>query len=151
MSTFSMPQTSTFLKRARPSSLSFEFCVDRSPSCRHRQWIGLLYSLPNKLFLSEHPTRQEIHCEIRTNDTSVVETVVPSLAGIMSGGPKAMKGGWGQEAGLKTFFGWSLLSGAALITICSILVHPFGNVNAQRSNAPLQLDSNFDPTIAKIV
>ena len=67
------------------------------------------------------------------------------------GGPKAMKGGLGQQAGLKTFFGWSLISGAALITICSILVHPFGNVNAQRSNAPLLLDSNFDPTVVKIV
>jgi hypothetical protein len=33
---------------------------------------------------------------------------------------------------LKTFFGWSLISGAALITICSILVYPFGNVKCAK-------------------
>ncbi len=68
-----------------------------------------------------------------------------------SGGPESDERWLGSGRRLKTFFGWSLISGAALITICSILVHSFGNANARRSNAPLLLDSNFDRTIVKIV
>ncbi len=34
-----------------------------------------------------------------------------------------------------------------MLTISSVLVHPFGAIKAQRSNKPLLLDSTFDPQV----
>ena len=47
--------------------------------------------------------------------------------------------------------GSSLLSGTALLALCSILVHPFGAVKAQRTDKPLLLDATFDPEVVKIL
>jgi Haem-binding domain len=47
--------------------------------------------------------------------------------------------------------GSSLLSGTALVALCSILVHPFGAMKAQRPDKPLLLDATFDPQVIKIL
>ena len=53
-------------------------------------------------------------------------------------------GGW-----LKKRLGSILLSGVALLAVCSVLVHPFGAIKAQRSDKPLLLDSSFDPQVVR--
>jgi hypothetical protein len=47
-------------------------------------------------------------------------------------------------------FGPYLLSGTALIALCSIFVHPFGAVKARKSDRPLLLDATFDPQVIRI-
>ena len=42
-----------------------------------------------------------------------------------------------------------MLSGASLIGVCSLLVHPFGTIKAQRSDKPLLLYSTFDPEVVR--
>ena len=44
-----------------------------------------------------------------------------------------------------------LIAGIALLAISSILIHPFGDVKAQRSDKPLLLDSSFDPQVVATV
>jgi Haem-binding domain len=44
-----------------------------------------------------------------------------------------------------------LLSGIALLTVCSVVVHPFGAIKAQRSDKPLLLDSTFSPQVVTII
>jgi hypothetical protein len=50
---------------------------------------------------------------------------------------------------LKKRLGSIVLSGAALLAVCSVLVHPFGAIKAQRSDKPLLLDSTFDPQVVR--
>jgi hypothetical protein len=52
---------------------------------------------------------------------------------------------------LKKRFGAILLSGIALLTVCSVVVHPFGAIKAQRSDKPLLLDSTFSPQVVTII
>ena len=42
-----------------------------------------------------------------------------------------------------------MLSGAVLLAVCSVFVHPFGAIKAQRSDKPLLLDSTFDPQVVR--
>jgi hypothetical protein len=42
-----------------------------------------------------------------------------------------------------------MLSGAGLLGVSSVLVHPFGGIKAQRSDKPLLLDSTFDPQVVR--
>ena len=42
-----------------------------------------------------------------------------------------------------------MLSGAGLLGVSSVLVHPFGAIKAQRSDKPLLLDSTFDPQVMR--
>jgi hypothetical protein len=44
-----------------------------------------------------------------------------------------------------------LLPGVALVAICSVVVHPFGPIKAQKSNRPLLLDATFDPQVVRIL
>jgi hypothetical protein len=39
----------------------------------------------------------------------------------------------------------------ALVAFCSILVHPFGAMKAQRSDKPLLLDATFDAQVVRIL
>ena len=48
---------------------------------------------------------------------------------------------------MKKRLGSIVLSGAGLLAVCSVLVHPFGAIKAQRSDKPLLLDSTFDPRV----
>jgi hypothetical protein len=41
------------------------------------------------------------------------------------------------------------LSGAALLFVCSVLLHPFGAMRAPKSDKPLLLDSTFDPQVMR--
>jgi len=50
---------------------------------------------------------------------------------------------------LKKRLGSFLLSGLALLAICSFFVHPFGAIKAQRSDKPLLLDATFDPQVVR--
>src|ERR1700730_18379470 len=52
---------------------------------------------------------------------------------------------------LKKCLGSILLSGIALLAVCSVVVHPFGAIKAQRSDKPLLLDSTFGPQVVKII
>jgi len=52
---------------------------------------------------------------------------------------------------LRRRFSSILLSGAALVAVCSILVHPFGAMKGQRSDKPLLLDATFDSQVVKIL
>jgi hypothetical protein len=52
---------------------------------------------------------------------------------------------------LKKHLGSILLSGVALLAICSVLVHPFGPIKAQASDKPLLLDATFDPQVVRII
>jgi hypothetical protein len=52
---------------------------------------------------------------------------------------------------LKERLGSILLSAAALLVVCSVLVHPFGVMKAQRSNKPLLLDSTFEPQVVRTI
>lgn len=47
--------------------------------------------------------------------------------------------------------GSSLLAATALVALCSILVHPFGAVKAQRPDKPLLLDATFDSQVIRIL
>jgi Haem-binding domain len=42
-----------------------------------------------------------------------------------------------------------VLSGAGLLGVSSVLVHPFGAIKEQRSDEPLLLDSTFDPQVVR--
>ena len=53
------------------------------------------------------------------------------------------------EAKVKKRLGSIVLSGACLLFVCSVLVHPFGAMKAQRSDKPLLLDSSFDPQVMR--
>jgi hypothetical protein len=50
---------------------------------------------------------------------------------------------------LKRPLGSILFLGIALFGVCSVLIHPFGAIKAQRSDKPLLLDSTFDPQVVK--
>ena len=50
---------------------------------------------------------------------------------------------------MKKRLGSIVLSGAVLLAVCSVLVHPFGAIKAQRSDKPLLLDSSFDPQVVR--
>jgi hypothetical protein len=50
---------------------------------------------------------------------------------------------------VKKRLGSMVLSGVALLGVCSVLVHPFGAMKAQRSDKPLLLDSTFDPQVVR--
>ena len=50
---------------------------------------------------------------------------------------------------MKKRIGSICLSGVALLAVCSVLVHPFGAIKAQRSDKPLLLDSTFDPQVVR--
>ena len=52
---------------------------------------------------------------------------------------------------LKKRYGSILLSGVILLAVCSVLVHPFGAIKAQRSDKPLLLDSTFDPQVVRTI
>jgi hypothetical protein len=52
---------------------------------------------------------------------------------------------------LKKRLGSIVLSGAALLVVCSVLVHPFGQIKTQRSDKPLLLDSTFDPQAVRTI
>jgi len=52
---------------------------------------------------------------------------------------------------LKKRFGSIVFLGAVLLAVCSVLVHPFGAIKAQRSDKPLLLDSSFDPQVVKTI
>ena len=52
---------------------------------------------------------------------------------------------------LKKRLGSILLSGIALLTVCSAVVHPFGAIKAQRSDKPLLLDSTFSPEVVRTI
>jgi hypothetical protein len=52
---------------------------------------------------------------------------------------------------LKKRLGSIVLSGAALLVVCSVLVHPFRAIKAQRSDKPLLLDSTFDPQVVRTI
>jgi hypothetical protein len=52
---------------------------------------------------------------------------------------------------VKRSFSSILLSGTALVAVCSILVHPFGAMKAQTSDKPLLLDATFDPQVVRIL
>ena len=42
-----------------------------------------------------------------------------------------------------------LFLGSVLLAVCSVFVHPFGAIKAQRSDKPLLLDSTFDPQVVR--
>ena len=50
---------------------------------------------------------------------------------------------------MKRLLGLVLLASITLVAICSVLIHPFGNVKGQRSDGALLLDSSFDPQVIK--
>ena len=50
---------------------------------------------------------------------------------------------------MKTRLRSIVLSGAGLLGVSSVLVHPFGGIKAQRSDKPLLLDSTFDPQVVR--
>jgi hypothetical protein len=52
---------------------------------------------------------------------------------------------------LKKRLGSILLSGIALLTVCSAVVHPFGAIKSQRSDKPLLLDSTFSPEVVRTI
>ena len=52
---------------------------------------------------------------------------------------------------LKKRLGSILLSGIALLTVCSAVVHPFGAIKAHRSDKPLLLDSTFSPQVVRTI
>src|ERR1700732_4222100 len=53
-------------------------------------------------------------------------------------------GGW-----LKKRLRSILFLGGVLVAVCSVFVHPFGAIKAQRSNKPLLLDSTFDSQVVR--
>ena len=52
---------------------------------------------------------------------------------------------------MKRRFSSIWLSGAALVALCSSLIHPFGAMKVQRSDKPLLLDATFEPQVVKIL
>lgn len=52
---------------------------------------------------------------------------------------------------MKQRVGSILFLGVAVLAVCSILVHPFGAIKAQRSDKPLLLDSSFDPQVLRTI
>ena len=50
---------------------------------------------------------------------------------------------------MKKRFGSIVFFGAVLLAVCSVLIHPFGAIKAQRSDKPLLLDSTFDPQVVR--
>ena len=52
---------------------------------------------------------------------------------------------------MKQRIGSILSLGVALLAVCSVLVHPFGAIKAQRSDKPLLLDSSFDPQVMRTI